>query len=143
VSNNVHQVVMTPRREHSRKPDQVADRIVELLGDVPRIELFARGSRPGWDVWGDEATQVASNSVRPTTATPVVERLVGTTSPKVIVYTYADGTHAWRYASENTLRYEAADEMLAAVRQQIKDAGELDPVLAAMMATGASPRGAP
>lgn len=30
------------------------DRIVELIGDVPRIELFARQTTPGWDVWGNE-----------------------------------------------------------------------------------------
>ena len=30
------------------------DRIVELIGDVPRIELFARQATPGWDVWGNE-----------------------------------------------------------------------------------------
>lgn len=32
-------------------------RIVELLGDVPRIELFARQHAPGWDAWGDELKQ--------------------------------------------------------------------------------------
>ena len=31
------------------------DRIVELMGDLPRIELFAREAAPGWDAWGDEA----------------------------------------------------------------------------------------
>lgn len=43
------------RGEHSRKPPIVRDRIVELLGDRPRIELFARGAPvPGWDGHGDE-----------------------------------------------------------------------------------------
>lgn len=42
------------RREHSRKPDEVADWLVDLYGDVPRIELFARTPRPGWDAFGDE-----------------------------------------------------------------------------------------
>lgn len=46
-----------PRREHSRKPDEVRDRIVALMGDVPRIELFARQSAPGWDSWGNESTK--------------------------------------------------------------------------------------
>lgn len=46
---------MSPIREHSRKPDEVRDRIVELLGDLPRIELFAREAAPGWDCWGKEA----------------------------------------------------------------------------------------
>jgi N6-adenosine-specific RNA methylase IME4 len=40
--------------KHIRKPDEVRERIVELMGDLPRIELFARESNKGWDVWGDE-----------------------------------------------------------------------------------------
>ncbi len=39
---NVHSVVMTPIEEHSKKPDEVRKRIVQLCGDLPRIELFAR-----------------------------------------------------------------------------------------------------
>ena len=41
-------------REHIRKPDAIREEIVRLCGDVPRIELFARSSAPGWDVWGNE-----------------------------------------------------------------------------------------
>lgn len=40
---------------HSRKPPEVRDRIVELLGDRPRIELFSRESVAGWDRWGNQA----------------------------------------------------------------------------------------
>ena len=54
VSKGVHQVVYEPIREHSRKPDCVRDRIVELCGDLPRIELFARQKTDGWDCWGNE-----------------------------------------------------------------------------------------
>lgn len=46
--------VIPPRREHSRKPDEARDKIVELFGDLPRIELFARNKTEGWDVWGNE-----------------------------------------------------------------------------------------
>lgn len=53
-SNKVAQVVMSPLREHSRKPDEIRDKIVELVGDLPRIELFARQKTKGWDVWGNE-----------------------------------------------------------------------------------------
>ena len=53
-SRSVHQVVDSRIREHSRKPDEVRDRIVHLCGDVPRIELFARQSVEGWDCWGNE-----------------------------------------------------------------------------------------
>ncbi|EDI6512296.1 S-adenosylmethionine-binding protein [Escherichia coli] len=45
----------SPRLEHSRKPDVVRDKLVRLLGDVPRIELFARGDLPdGWHGWGNQ-----------------------------------------------------------------------------------------
>lgn len=53
-SNKVRQVVLSPLREHSRKPDEIRDSIVELLGDLPRIELFARQTVKGWDCWGNE-----------------------------------------------------------------------------------------
>lgn len=48
--------VRNGRFEHPEnlKPDETRKRIVELLGDVPRIELFARKRTPGWDAWGDE-----------------------------------------------------------------------------------------
>lgn len=57
VSASVHSVVMTPLQKHSQKPDEVRDRIVELMGDLPRIELFARSAAEGWDCWGNEAPQ--------------------------------------------------------------------------------------
>lgn len=47
-----------PRGQHSRKPPVVRDRIVELLGDRPRVELFARETAPGWNSWGDECDQI-------------------------------------------------------------------------------------
>jgi site-specific DNA-methyltransferase (adenine-specific) len=56
-SNKVAQVVLSQRREHSRKPDEIRDQIVELLGDLPRIELFSRQTFPGWDCWGNETTK--------------------------------------------------------------------------------------
>lgn len=48
IKNNVKQLVKAPRRGHSRKPDEVRERIVELCGDKPRVELFARDCAPGW-----------------------------------------------------------------------------------------------
>lgn len=54
ISKCVKQIVMSPRGIHSRKPPEVRERIVELLGDVPRIELFARERVDGWDAWGNE-----------------------------------------------------------------------------------------
>ena len=40
--------------EHSRKLDEVRGWLVDLYGDVPRIELFARTAMPGWTAWGNE-----------------------------------------------------------------------------------------
>lgn len=51
---NVRQLVIDQRSEHSRKPDEVRERIVDLMGEVPRIELFARRRYTGWDSWGNE-----------------------------------------------------------------------------------------
>lgn len=51
----VHSVVISPVREHSRKPDEVRDLIIKLCGDLPRIELFSRQKIDGWDCWGDQA----------------------------------------------------------------------------------------
>ena len=62
VSKSVHQVVMSKIQRHSQKPDIVKDRIVELCGDVPRIELFARQETEGWDVWGNEITKRESEN---------------------------------------------------------------------------------
>lgn len=53
-SARVHQIVDTSIEEHSKKPDVVREKIVELIGDVPRIELFARKEITGWDCWGNE-----------------------------------------------------------------------------------------
>lgn len=54
VSRRVHQIIDTPIEAHSKKPGVTRARIVELIGDLPRIELFARDYAAGWDVWGNE-----------------------------------------------------------------------------------------
>lgn len=48
------QVICAPRTRHSAKPPVVRERIVQLLGDLPRIELFAREHVDGWAAWGNE-----------------------------------------------------------------------------------------
>lgn len=52
----VHEVIIDPRREHSRKPDEFFDR-AQAYSEGPYLELFGRQSRPGWDVWGNESTK--------------------------------------------------------------------------------------
>ncbi len=54
ISASVSQMVFAPLRKHSQKPNEVRNRIIELMGDLPRIELFAREKTEGWDVWGNE-----------------------------------------------------------------------------------------
>lgn len=53
----VSQLIVSAVRNHSQKPPEVRDKIVELMGDLPRIELFARSAAEGWDIWGDEAPE--------------------------------------------------------------------------------------
>lgn len=53
LSASVRRLIVAPRREHSRKPDEQYDRIEELT-DGPFAELFARNRRPGWSSWGHE-----------------------------------------------------------------------------------------
>ena len=47
-------LIATRKREHSRKPDELYP-IIEGCSPAPLIELFARGTRPGWIAWGNEA----------------------------------------------------------------------------------------
>lgn len=56
-SHKVHQIIEAPFEGHSKKPDETRRRIVELLGDVPRLEMFARQRAEGWDAWGNEVPE--------------------------------------------------------------------------------------
>jgi len=60
---DVRQGIIAPRREHSRKPDGIHERIERLVGG-PYCELFARQSRPGWDVWGNEIGKFGAPDVK-------------------------------------------------------------------------------
>ena len=51
---DIKQVIISPVELHSRKPQEARDRIVDLYGDISRVELFARQKTEGWDVWGNE-----------------------------------------------------------------------------------------
>lgn len=54
ITNKVSSIILSERREHSRKPDEAKKRIELLYGDLPRIELFARQNTPGWTCIGNE-----------------------------------------------------------------------------------------
>jgi N6-adenosine-specific RNA methylase IME4 len=53
LARDVPELLIAPRREHSRKPDEAYRRVERLVGG-PYLELFAREKRPGWDCWGNE-----------------------------------------------------------------------------------------
>ena len=55
-ARNIRQYVEFPREKHSKKPDEVRQRIEQMFPDQKRVELFARQSFAGWDCWGDELT---------------------------------------------------------------------------------------
>lgn len=54
VCNSVGQLIISPLQAHSQKPNEAREKIVQLMGDLPRIELFARQHAKGWDCWGNE-----------------------------------------------------------------------------------------
>lgn len=58
VNASIRQVVMAKVGKHSEKPAEVRDKIVELFGDLPKIELFSRHRVSGWDAWGDEVPSI-------------------------------------------------------------------------------------
>lgn len=61
-SKGVRQVIMAQRREHSRKPDEIYERI-EALVDGPYLEMFARQKRFGWDSWGNEVDKFSGQQM--------------------------------------------------------------------------------
>lgn len=55
MARNIRSVIEGPRRQHSRKPDEAMAEFARLAPEfAPKIEVFARDARPGWDVFGDE-----------------------------------------------------------------------------------------
>lgn len=63
VSAAVSQLIVAPFTRHSEKPNEARLRLERLIGDVPRIELFARSVAPGWDAWGNEIESSIEMSV--------------------------------------------------------------------------------
>ena len=54
-AKDVRRLIISPRREHSRKPDSIYDRI-ERLVDGPYLDMFSREKRPNWDSWGNQTS---------------------------------------------------------------------------------------
>lgn len=59
LGRDVPMAILEPRREHSRKPDCMHERIERLVGG-PYLELFARSKRHGWTAWGDQVDRFRS-----------------------------------------------------------------------------------
>jgi N6-adenosine-specific RNA methylase IME4 len=78
-AKDVRRLVVEPRREHSRKPDCIRERIERLVAG-PYLELFAREAKPGWDCWGDQVALFDQGHV-PTRRQP--SRLVD--SPSLVI----------------------------------------------------------
>ena len=57
VSASIRQNIRAVNLKHSQKPIEVKDKIIELCGNLPRIELFARKRDPNWHTWGDELSE--------------------------------------------------------------------------------------
>lgn len=59
-AKNVREIIMSPVREHSRKPEEFRERVNAYIGPGVRVaELFARSRHPGWDAWGNEVEKFA------------------------------------------------------------------------------------
>jgi N6-adenosine-specific RNA methylase IME4 len=64
--NNIPEKIAAERTQHSKKPDEVRNRIIQLFGDLPRIELFARQRTEGWDVFGNEVeSDIELTTIKP------------------------------------------------------------------------------
>jgi len=63
-STSIRKLVIAPRREHSRKPDEVRQSIERLVRG-PYLELFARQTAPGWDAWGNETDRFDGSGKNP------------------------------------------------------------------------------
>ena len=64
LSKSVRQLIIEPRREHSRKPDRIHTDIEQLFPG-PYLELFARQQRPGWTCVGDQVDRIQRNGGLP------------------------------------------------------------------------------
>lgn len=91
VSKAVRQIITSPRREHSRKPDEQYARI-EALVSGPYLEMFARQTRKGWASWGLEVNKFDSISnmhrlqtdvIGNATALPATQEMQVRTQPRM------------------------------------------------------------
>ena len=66
INANVANLTIAPLGRHSAKPAIIREKIVQLMGDLPRIELFAREQVPGWGIWGNDQALTQPYKVKAT-----------------------------------------------------------------------------
>jgi len=64
INNCINQIIRAKITKHSAKPLEIYKRIEDLMGDLPRIELFARHKREGWDAWGNQVPKEEQKLLR-------------------------------------------------------------------------------
>lgn len=57
-ARNIKQLIRSPRREHSQKPDEAIENIEKMFPTQNKIELFARRAKKNWDVWGLDVREI-------------------------------------------------------------------------------------
>jgi N6-adenosine-specific RNA methylase IME4 len=62
-ARNIKQFLSEKRTVHSKKPDEIRNRIMRMFPYQSKIELFARHKYPGWDAWGDEIQDYSSEII--------------------------------------------------------------------------------
>ena len=72
-------LIRSIKREHSRKPDEFVN-LIERCSSAPFLEIFARGDRAGWDMWGDQAV----HSYEPTWNTYSNHTIAANTKPDLL-----------------------------------------------------------
>ena len=72
-------LIRSIKREHSRKPDEFVN-LIERCSSAPFLEIFARGDRAGWDMWGDQAV----DSYEPTWNTHSNHTIAANTKPDLL-----------------------------------------------------------
>jgi N6-adenosine-specific RNA methylase IME4 len=93
-----HSVIPAPRGRHSEKPRIFAELVERLYPNVPKLEMFARAARPGWDVWGNEIERSAGNDVE-------VEESVDARKQEMAALD-GERSHGPRFSAQETLDRE-------------------------------------
>lgn len=63
-SRSIRAVQTLKASEHSKKPDEFRNLIIEMCGDLPRLEMFARNTPEGWDVFGNEVDGIGIGEIK-------------------------------------------------------------------------------